>query len=173
MGEKGEAEKAEREMRAEGEGGQVRAPRELVCPRCGQRASYIERQVKGSQVYFLAVHYLGYDSSTKRKRVRKCYLGPKEYVNVEKLHGLGLAGLIDRARFKRYLREVVESTDFGLEELLELISDLARRVLEEADLLEPSEAERALPKAYVTRELLSKLYGKLYEKRLLARFSRP
>ena len=117
MGEKGEAER-------EREGGQVRAPRELVCPRCGQRASYIEKQVKGSQTYYVAVHYLGYDSSAKRKKVKKCYLGPREYVNVEKLHGIGLAGLIDRARFKRYLREVVESTDFGLEELLELILSL-------------------------------------------------
>jgi hypothetical protein len=33
---------------------------ERICPRCGQPYSYIDRYRRGSQVYYVAVHYFGY-----------------------------------------------------------------------------------------------------------------
>ncbi len=90
-------------------------PRVMVCPRCGQPISYVERQRRGSQVYYLAVHYLGYERGPDgrvRKRVRKCYLGPAEYIEVSKLHsdlGLTLKGLMEEGRERDYMEALVKS----------------------------------------------------------------
>jgi len=67
------------------------AEEKKLCPRCGQPYSYIESYTKGSQKYYVAVHYEGYQKAEGKvkKRVRKCYLGPQVYKYVEKLHGLG------------------------------------------------------------------------------------
>ena len=65
-----------------------------VCPRCGQPISYIERQRRGNQVYYYAVHYLGYERTPDgriHKKVRRCYLGPDKYVLTNKV--LAAAGL--------------------------------------------------------------------------------
>jgi hypothetical protein len=65
-----------------------------LCPRCGQPLSYIESYKKGSQTYYVAVHYEGYEKAEVegrrriKKKVRKCYLGPQVYKYVEKLHEL-------------------------------------------------------------------------------------
>ena len=147
----------------------------FTCPRCGQRASYLERQLKGSQTYFIAVHYEGYQKvgGKVKKKVRKCYLGPREYILVEKLHGLDLAGLIDSERFKRYVREALDSTEFTLDELLELIGELADRALEKAEVIEVGRVKAAVDRALAAREVLSKVYAKLYERYLKLRFERP
>jgi len=90
-------------------------PRVMVCPRCGQPISYVERQRRGSQVYYLAVHYEGYERGPDgrvRKRVRKCYLGPAEYIEVSKLHsdlGLTLKGLTEEGRERDYMEALVRS----------------------------------------------------------------
>ena len=138
----------------------------FACPRCGRKASYLETQVKGSQVYYIAVHYEGYQKvkDKVKKKVRKCYLGPKEYILVEKFHGLGLAGLVDPGRFRRYVREAIDSAGFSLGELLELIGDLADRALERAEAVGAEEARAALSMAWLAREKLSKVCGKLCEK---------
>jgi len=87
---------------------------EAICPRCGRFISWIEPTRRGGRVYYLAVHYSGYyrDSSGKvRKRVSKCYLGPKEYVYVTQLHGdlgLTLMGAIERGRVLEYLNTLLE-----------------------------------------------------------------
>ena len=73
-----------------------------ICPRCGGVVSWYERQVKGNNVYWVAVHYLGRDRKG-RKQIRKCYLGPHKYIYVERLNWLGLAGAVDPARYIRYL----------------------------------------------------------------------
>jgi len=147
---------------------------ERFCPRCGREVSYVERQVKGSQTYFYAVHYMGYErvGLKIKKKVKKCYLGPREYEYVEKLHNLGLAGLVDRERFRRYLKELLDSMEVGLRELLELVRELAERALEEVEDVEPAKARELSEEARAVWGLLGKVYHKLYEKHLVARFSR-
>ncbi len=64
-------------------------PRVRICPRCGQPVSYIEKQRRGNQVYYYAVHYLGYERTPDgriHRKVRRCYLGPSTYIEVSKLH---------------------------------------------------------------------------------------
>ena len=95
------------------EGSQPRGVR--VCPRCGQPISYIERQKHGNQVYYYAVHYLGYERTPDgkiRKKLRRCYLGPAEYKEVSKLHsdlGLTLKGLMNEGRERDYMEALVRS----------------------------------------------------------------
>jgi len=147
---------------------------ERLCPRCGRRFSYIERREARGREYFYAVHYFGYEvvDGKVKKKVKKCYLGPREYEYVEKLHSLGLAGLIDRERFRRYLKELLDSTEMDLKELLEVVRELATRALEEVEELDSARARELLEEARAVWGLLGKVYHKLYEKHLVARFSR-
>jgi len=91
-------------------------PREvMICPRCGQPISYIERQRRGNQVYYYAVHYLGYERGPDdriHKKVKRCYLGPEAYIEVSKLHadlGLTLKGLMEEGRERYYINALVEA----------------------------------------------------------------
>ena len=166
-----------------GEGAEVRAKEpeglakkregeQFTCPRCGRPASYIERQRKGDRVYYVAVHYKGFrkEGGKVKKDLEKCYLGPMEYVLVEKLHGLGLAGLMDRDRFKRYVREALDSDELSLKDLLELAVEVAERALE---LVETSDVDDSLvEKAKQAYNTLIKVYGKLKERRLVERFAK-
>jgi len=71
-----------------------------ICPKCGQRYSYIDRKKVGDQVYLYAVHY--FEVGGKRK-VRKCYLGPeKGYIYMTKTYEIALKSL-DRERILNYL----------------------------------------------------------------------
>lgn len=75
-----------------------------LCPRCGLPYSYIERKRVRNREYFYAVHEIR--GKGKRKR-RKCYLGPREYLYVTSLHDdLILRGLIDSERIIKYLIEI-------------------------------------------------------------------
>ncbi|RLE62615.1 MAG: hypothetical protein DRJ38_09355 [Thermoprotei archaeon] len=80
-----------------------------VCPRCGAKYSYIERRIKGNQVYLYAVHRWKENGKTK---IRKCYLGPeRDYIYVTKLHedeNLVLMGLMNHDRAVQYLKTLVE-----------------------------------------------------------------
>lgn len=82
-----------------------------VCPRCGEAYNWIEtRRVNDNQVYFYAVHDYGRGPDGKRK-VKKCYLGPKEYFYVAHLHykeGLDLHGLIIQDRLFNYLVRILD-----------------------------------------------------------------
>jgi hypothetical protein len=146
-----------------------------VCPRCGQPYSYIESYRRGSQTYYVAVHYEGYEKveaegkKKVKKKVRKCYLGPQTYRYVEKLHELGLSGAIDRERFKRYFRELLDEVDLSPGELVSMIEELGLRLLEELDLVEADKglAER-LRGCY---QLLLKAYGKVATKLYEGRFA--
>jgi hypothetical protein len=123
----------------------------MVCPRCGQPISYVERQRRGNQVYYLAVHYYGYERGPDgkvRKKVKKCYLGPSAYVEVTRTHsdlGLTLKGLMEEGRERDYMEalaraveERLEGGRLGHEEALELarsidrLAELARRLREYA-----------------------------------------
>jgi hypothetical protein len=98
------------------------------CPRCGGEISWIEKQKKGDRIYYLAVHYLGY--SGKKKKVRKCYLGPEEYVYVSRTHqdlGIIFEGAIDERRVIHYLDMFIMSlTKIELDKptLVEIINKL-------------------------------------------------
>jgi hypothetical protein len=159
-----EAEKASRDEKAE-----------RVCPRCGQPYSYIESYTRGSQTYYVAVHYEGYEKVEKggkkkvKKKVRKCYLGPQTYKYVEKLHELGLSGPIDRERFKRYFRELLDEVDLSLGELVSMIEELGLRLLEDLDLVE---ADRGLAERLRgCYQLMLKAYGKVATKLYSERFT--
>ncbi|WP_148666755.1 hypothetical protein [Acidilobus sp. 7A] len=87
----------------------------MVCPRCGQPVSYIERQRRGNRVYYYAVHYEGYERTPDgrvHKKVRRCYLGPNAYIEVSKLHadlGLTLKGLMEEGRERDYMEALARS----------------------------------------------------------------
>ncbi|MEB3779747.1 MAG: hypothetical protein GSR85_05905 [Desulfurococcales archaeon] len=87
------------------------AGRELksrICPRCGLPFSWIERRRVGDNTYYYAVHESRLNGA---RRVRKCYLGPEEYIYVSKMHSkekLVLRGLVDPGRLPSYLDAVVE-----------------------------------------------------------------
>ena len=119
----------------------------MVCPRCGQPISYIERQRRGNRFYYYAVHYEGYERTPDgriRKKLRRCYLGPSTYVEVSKLHadlGLTLKGLIEEGRERDYMEALANTIEARLrdgslrpEEALELarsldrLTELARRL---------------------------------------------
>jgi uncharacterized C2H2 Zn-finger protein len=148
---------------------------EKVCPRCGQPYSYIESYRRGQQTYYVAVHYEGYEKVEGKKRVkkkvRKCYLGPQTYKYVEKLHELGLSGAVDRERFKRYFRELLDEVDLSPRELIAMIEELGSRLLEELDLAEADKdlAERLKGCYQLFMKAYSKVATRLYEERFASR----
>jgi hypothetical protein len=75
-----------------------------VCPRCG-KLGYVEVRNVNGRIYHYFVHRW---MEGWRRRVHKCYLGAQNYRYVEKFNPLGLAGLTDRERFTRYLRELLK-----------------------------------------------------------------
>jgi hypothetical protein len=95
--------------------------RVVVCPRCGQPISYIERHRRNGHVYYYAVHYLGYErvpDGRVLKRLRKCYLGPEAYTEVSRTHGdLGLTfrGLLEGDRELEYLEGLVAAIEAKLD----------------------------------------------------------
>ena len=89
--------------------------RDRVCPRCGLKYSYIERRKVGNQVYLLAVHY---SKRGKRRKVRKCYLGPENsYLYVSKMHEFTLRGPFDKMRVLKYLDALLDIVIAKREEL--------------------------------------------------------
>jgi len=167
--------KAEGQLGLKAQGGAQEEAEEAeekkLCPRCGKPYSYIESYTKGSQKYYVAVHYEGYQKveGKVKKRVRKCYLGPQTYRYVEKLHELGLSGAIDKERFKRYFKELLDEVDLSPRELIAMIEELGSRLLEELDL---AEADRGLAERLRgCYQLMLKAYGKVATKLYSERFA--
>jgi hypothetical protein len=121
----------------------------------------MEEQRKGGRVYYIAHHYLGYEGG--RKKEERCYLGPKEYVLVEGLHGLGLAGMIDPSRERRYLEKLLMKANLPLTDLLELMNLLAKRALELAKTAKYDKQLLAL--AGIVKERVKGIYDEVYAKR--------
>jgi len=88
-----------------------------TCPRCGE-PGYVTRERRGGRYYYYCVHRHG-------KRVHRCYLGPVEYVVAEEFNPLGLAGLVDRDRLKRYLRCLLRA--LSREEVEEVLREAGQR----------------------------------------------
>lgn len=79
------------------------------CPKCGNRYSWIERRVRGDQIYYYAVHEKREEG---KRKVKKCYLGPKWYKNVSKLHfkeDLVFSGLVNPQRIQDYVNQLHEN----------------------------------------------------------------
>jgi len=80
-----------------------------VCPRCRCPFSYIKEKRVNGRVYLYAVHY--YRDSTGRRRVKECYLGPKDhYKYVTKMHEkeeLVLKGLVEQERIVEYFDSII------------------------------------------------------------------
>ena len=120
-----------------------------ICPKCGLPISYIDSYKRGGNTYYLAVHYLGYvkDQTGKvKKKIKKCYLGPKEYVYVSALHQdlrLVFRGLLENERILNYLkalREALEDMKLRRELLVEL-KKIAQDIVRIVDRkLEPEES---------------------------------
>jgi len=55
------------------------------CPRCFKDISWIEERVRKGRKYYYAVHYEGYSrvDGRVRRRIKKCYLGPRVYEYVQ------------------------------------------------------------------------------------------
>jgi uncharacterized C2H2 Zn-finger protein len=163
--------KAEGRVEGQAQAQESQEAEKKLCPRCGQPYSYVESYTKGSQKYYVAVHYEGYQKveGKVKKRVRKCYLGPQTYRYVEKLHELGLSGAIDKERFKRYFKELLDEVDLSPGELIAMIEELGSKLLEDLDLAEADKdlADR-LRGCY---QLFMKAYGKVATKLYSERFA--
>ena len=107
-----------------------------ICPRCGQEFSYLEKQVKNGRVYYVAVHYLGYEKTPDgkvKKKVKKCYLGPINYEYVTRLHNFTLHGMIVSDRELKYLEEILielRNLKQGMKELQEQIIQRMDKIIE-------------------------------------------
>jgi len=100
-----------------------------VCPRCGQKYSYIEKRKKNGQIYLYAVHRW---KEGKKNKIKKCYLGPKDsYIYVTALHspeGLVLLGLMNHDRAVQYLQAL---TEYFSEKTKEELTEREIRALKE------------------------------------------
>jgi hypothetical protein len=77
-----------------------------ICPRCGMEIDYVSEERRGDRVYVYAVHVtrLG-----KKRRVKKCYLGPVDkYEYAERLVQLDLTNILD-LDFMRVVERAVEN----------------------------------------------------------------
>ncbi len=78
-----------------------------VCPRCGLPFRSLGKLNKGGNTYYYAIHDIRYEG---KSITWPCYLGPRSYVYVSKLHedvGLTLRGAVEPERFTEYVRDVV------------------------------------------------------------------
>jgi DUF1365 family protein len=95
----------------------------FICPRCGN-PGYIERRYVDRHIYLYCRH-IWYEG--KKRKERKCYLGAEKYVYVEPFQGLGLSGLFDKERFKRYVETLIYKLT---EEELEWLAEVVKKRLE-------------------------------------------
>jgi hypothetical protein len=116
--------KAKEEAGGEAKKGKQR----YVCPRCGEEGYLEVRRTKHNDYYF-CVH----DEWVEGRRVsrRRCYLGAARYKEVEPLNPLGLTGLFDRERFKRYAIELLDNLE--VEDLRWLLYEVRKRLGEEGE----------------------------------------
>jgi len=117
-----------------------------VCPRCGQPISYIERQRRGNQVYYYAIHYEGYERGPDgriHKKIRRCYLGPEKYVLTNKV--LAAAGL----QVKSLAQQLMEDRPLIASQLEELAKAIEEKMA------------KAEISAYTAQQLADRLQGLL------------
>jgi len=118
----------------------------MVCPRCGQPISYIEKHKRGNRVYYYAVHYEGYErgpDGRPRPKLRRCYLGPDKYVLVNSV--LATAGL----HVKSLAQQLMEDRPLVVSQLEELAKAIEEKMA------------KAEISAYTAQQLADRLQGLL------------
>jgi len=75
-----------------------------VCPRCGQLGGYLWARTVNDRKYYYWVHETKVNG---KRKVRRCYLGPQEYSHASIFNPIGLAGALDKDRFAKYARELL------------------------------------------------------------------
>lgn len=111
--------------------GEKRGKRVKICPRCGERYSWLERRRVNDNIYYYAVHE---ERVEGRRKITKCYLGPEFYTYATRTHlseGLVLRGLVEENRILDYLEQIlkyIEERDFEPERA----EEIARRLEETA-----------------------------------------
>jgi hypothetical protein len=145
-----------------------------ICPRCNEPYSYVEKRVVHDRIYYYAVHIR--IVSDKRK-IKKCYLGAKEYYYVKKLHEdseLNLTGIFEKDRYLQYLDQILYSlVHNGLsEEEKNVLKSKLRRALRELEGKKKKPKEKATinevveiiakeRKFKIGKDKLNKLYNKI------------
>jgi len=77
---------------------------ERSCPRCGRIGGYLWARTVNSRKYYYWVHE---SKESGRRVVERCYLGPEEYYHAAIFNPIGLAGALDKERFIKYARELL------------------------------------------------------------------
>jgi len=90
--------------------------------------------VREGRRYYYAVHYEGYSrvGGRVRRRIKKCYLGPRVYEYVSRMHsdiGLSLHGFMVRDRFLKYLEMISGCIQYLDPEVLRDVRDRLARVV--------------------------------------------
>jgi hypothetical protein len=106
-----------------------------LCPRCNEPYSYVEKRVVHDRIYYYAVHV---SIVNDKRKIKKCYLGAKEYYYVKKLHEdseLNLTGIFEKDRYLQYLDQILYSlVHNGLsEEEKNVLKAKLRRALRELE----------------------------------------
>ena len=131
-----------------------------ICPRCGERFSYIEKRRIGNNEYLYAVHVT---RGGGKRRVKKCYLGPSgSYIQVSRFQrdvGLELKGPADRNRAIEYMNSLVNYITSNYREVwgsdetvASALRDLASRLLDVAGRISPQTLQPAYEKIELSGE---------------------
>jgi hypothetical protein len=145
-----------------------------LCPRCGEPYSYVEKRVVHDRIYYYAVHV---SIVNDKRKIKKCYLGAKEYYYVKKLHEdseLNLTGIFEKDRYLQYLDQILYSlVHNGLsEEEKNVLKAKLRRALRELEGKKKKPKEKAKinevveviskeRKFKIGKDKLNKLYNKI------------
>jgi len=145
-----------------------------LCPRCNEPYSYVEKRVVHDRIYYYAVHIRIVND---KRKIRKCYLGAKEYYYVKKLHEdseLNLTGIFEKDRYLQYLDQILYSlVHNGLsEEEKNVLKSKLRRALREIEGKKKKPKEKATinevveiiakeRKFKIGKDKLNKLYNKI------------
>jgi hypothetical protein len=145
-----------------------------LCPRCSEPYSYVEKRLVHDHIYFYAVHIRIVGN---KRKIKKCYLGAKEYYYVKKLHEdseIQLTGLVEKDRYLQYLDQILYSlVHNGLsEEEKEILKAKLRRALRELEGKKKKPKEKATINEVVEiiakersfkigKDKLNKLYNKI------------
>ena len=81
-----------------------------ICPRCGRPYNWIESYVVKGRRYYRAVHYEGCvkKGNKVRRIVKRCYLGPQEYIYTSVTHPFMLRGAVSSGRLVDYLKAIAD-----------------------------------------------------------------
>lgn len=113
-----------------------------ICPVCGQPYNWIETRTEGDQKYYYAVHYYGIKNG--KKQIKKCYLGPSNYIYVSMTNPIVLQGRIadldqEMSRVVTYLEDLLDRVETNAHTIpapnLASLSQRLKKIAEKLDRL--------------------------------------